>query len=557
MSVATNACFPWLLAFEWWRNRTLEPAMAFHLSASALKTTVRHLCRYGDTDVFPHLPELAFLADEQTAVVNELTKLDLDSYKPSGAVEALAPKSRYGFRIAHQLSALDNLLLLASVVEIGAKIEAKRQPVKTRRAFSYRFAADAASGQIFRADRTFKDWLHRQRSLLDQNKKIKAVVSTDISDFYARINFHRLENLLDEVASNNGASRFIKKHIKIIRAKQSFGLPVGGSAARLLSELALIDTDQALRDRNLIATRFVDDIRIFLRANESPYEALGHLAEQLSINEGLALNAAKTNVTSRAQYIKRLGFLISDVEEEAEGVALDSLTAELYRDDDPNPDDLAKLKGLNLVELLEQEIDQEPCDMARIKVIFRALKLTRPGAAIKFLLDNFSKLLIFAKDMCLLMEVLDADVPGCFDDLRDEVLGALVVPPASSIQIIRSWLLEIFVRGIIQISLAQLNKLEGLNSVTDRRQLLLIRGRCDDKNYFRKQKTAVEHFSDFELSCLVWGASCLPKDEYEKWIDTVKAHFGKPLGGLYLKWLQANKPKLKAKLKGTTVDHPD
>jgi hypothetical protein len=97
--------------------------MAYHVSAASLEAATRHLCRYGDTDIFPHLPELAFFADEERAVVAELAKLDLDSYTPAGAVEALAPKGRYSFRIAHQLPALDTLLLLACVVEIGEKIE--------------------------------------------------------------------------------------------------------------------------------------------------------------------------------------------------------------------------------------------------------------------------------------------------------------------------------------------------------------------------------------------------------------------------------------------------
>jgi hypothetical protein len=101
-------------------------------------------------------------------------------------------------------------------------------------------------------DRTYKDWLHRQQAIVAKNKKIRTIVSTDISDYYSRINFHRLENLIDEVAPAHGASRFIKKHIKIIRAKQSFGLPVGGSAARLLAELALADTDKALMDRGIL-----------------------------------------------------------------------------------------------------------------------------------------------------------------------------------------------------------------------------------------------------------------------------------------------------------------
>lgn len=531
--------------------------MTYHVSQRSLDAAIRHLCRYGDTDVFPHLPELAFYADEQKTVVTELAKLDLDSYAPAGAIEALAPKSRYGFRIVHQLPALDTLLLLACVVEIGEKIEEKRHPSAPGRAFSYRFMVDTKVGQIFRADRTYKDWLHRQQDIIAAHTNIKKIVSTDISDFYARINFHRLENLLDEVAPGHGAARFIKKHIKVIRAKQSFGLPVGGSAARLLAELALTDTDQALLDRGLLATRFVDDFRVLLKGSDNPYDALGYLAEQLGINEGLSLNAAKTHVTNRREYVRELEHLTSDIAEEAEGVALDTLTADLYFDDEPDEDDLSKLKGLNLVEFLENEIKAEHWDIGRIKVIFRALKLAKPQESIEFIGDNFSLLTVFAKEICLLMEALEAEKNGCFNGLLDEVIEAVLSPSASSVQVIRTWLLEIFVRGIIDIPLARLKEFEVLPIVTDKRQLLLIRGRCNDKNYFRKQKTAVSNFSELELSCLVWGASCLPKDEYEKWIDTVKGSFNKPLGGLFLKWATSKKSKLVSRLKAATVDHPD
>ena len=296
--------------------------MAYRLTRAPLEASITHLVRYGDTDIFPHLPELAFFADEGAA----LAKLDLDSYTPAGAIEALAPKARYSFRIARQLSALDAVLLLACVIDIGDKIEAKRQPVRYIRSFSYRFSLDGTKGGVFRNDRTFKDWLHRQQRLLERTKDVTHVVSTDISDYYSRISFHRLENLLDEVAPRHGAVRFIKKHIGIIRAKQSFGLPVGGSAARLLAELALVDTDEALRNMGLTVTRFVDDFRIFLKATDHPYNALGFLAGQLGINEGLSLNPAKTLVTERDEYSKYLNAATSDLEEEAEHIALDELT---------------------------------------------------------------------------------------------------------------------------------------------------------------------------------------------------------------------------------------
>ena len=529
--------------------------MTFHVSSASLVAAVRHLCRYGDTDIFPHLPELAFFADEQEAVISELSNLDLDSYTPAGAIEALAPKSRYGFRIVHQLPALETLIFLACVVEIGKKIEKKRQPRRLARAFSYRFSVDIKKGQLFRADRTYKDWLYKQKDIIGESR-IRTVVSTDISDYYSRINFHRLENLLDEVAPRNGAAKFIKKHIKIIRATQSFGLPVGGTAARLLAELALSDTDQSLVDHGMVATRFVDDFRIFLNKSNNPYDALGILAEQLGINEGLSLNVAKTSIASRREYLRQLERMTSDISEEAEGVALETLTADIYFDDEPDEEDIDKLKGLNLVELLEGEIGADDWDMGRIKVLFRALKITKPKEVIDFIEGEFSELIAFSKELCLLMETLEDDNPRCFDDLLDEVIEAILTPPASSVQLIRTWLLEIFVRGIIKIPLVKLKKLELLPEVIDKRQLLLIRGRCADKNYFRKQKTATHNFSALELPCLVWGASCLPKDEYEKWIKTVKGNSNKPLNKLFLKWAKKNRTSLISRLKKTTFDHP-
>ena len=530
--------------------------MAFYLSPTSLNAAINHLCRYGDTDVFPHLPELAFLSDEKKAVSRELAKVDLDIYRPTASIEALSPKSRYAFRIAHQLPLIDTILLLACVVDVGQKIERKRQPLVRARAFSYRFSPKK-TGQLFRPDRTYKHWLHQQQRIVDKNKNIKAIIATDISDFYSRINFHRLENLLDEAAPAHGALRFIKKHLKAIRARQSFGLPVGGSAARLLAELALCDTDQALMDRGIRATRYVDDFRIFLKPSQDPYDALALLAEQLGINEGLSLNAAKTSIKSRAEYIGLLEHLTSDVAEHAEGVALDALTASIYFDDDPDPADVERLKGLNLVELLENELKQEPWDVGLIKVIFRALKITKPSQAIDFVKDRFVDLTMFAKEVCLLMEVLEDENKKCFDGLVDELIGAILKPPSSSVQLIRTRLIEIFVRGIIEVPRRHLKKLETLTAIIDRRQLLLIRGRLGDTNFFRRQKTAINSHSLFELPCLVWGASCLPKDEYEIWLDTVRGHFSKPLDGLFLKWASRKRTVLIDKLKAATIDHPD
>jgi hypothetical protein len=531
--------------------------MAYRLPTAALQTALAHLCRYGDTDVFPHLPELAFFSDMQAEAVTELHKVDLDSFDPGGAIEALAPKSRYGFRIAHQLSALDNVLLLAAVIAISDLIESKRQPLSSNRAFSYRIKTSAKTGDLFEKDRTYKDWLVAQLLHIVSDSNIEQIVSTDISDFYARVNFHRIENLLDEVASGHGAARFVKKVIKIIRSKQSFGLPVGGSAARILAELALIDIDQSLVDGGWYATRFVDDFRILLTKGQSAYDVLGYLAEYLNINEGLSLNTSKTNVKSRVSYQKYLVNLTSDVSQEADGVAIEKLAAEIYFDEDPDPEDLARLAQINLSKILEDEIDQSDWDIGRIKVLFRALKIVKPAASLELITRRFWDLIPFSRELCLLMEAIAHDRQGVFSLWSDIILLAIEQPPASSVQLIRTWLVELFVRGIVDVSASDVKRLEALPSAIDKRQILLIKGRRGDKNFFRRQKTAFSSYSLFERSALVWGASCLPSDEYKNWISAIKVGFDKPTDSLYLAWLSKNKSKLLSKLHSVALDHHD
>lgn len=530
--------------------------MAYHLSIPSLRNAARHLCRFGDTDVFPQLPEIVFLRENEADVIEELKKLDLDSYSPGSAFEALAPKSRYGFRIVHQLSLADNLLLLGAVIEIAPKIEAHRPSPKGVEAFSYRFSLDQKGG-LFRSDRSYKDWLTAQLSLVQGDLKIKQIVVTDISDFYARINFHRLENLLDQVAPNHGAVRYIKKHIKVIRAKQSFGLPVGGSAARILAELSLVDTDQVLMNEERLATRFVDDFRLFLRRDENPYDALALLAEQLGINEGLSLNAAKTSVHTRVKFISRLKEQVTDVSDKAADQALSALVADLYLENDPDPDELEKLKSMNLLGFLQEEVGKDAFDMGRIKVIFRALKIAKPTEAVAYLIKNFSELIVFAREMTLLMQELDQADFNCFGDLADIVIAAILSPPASSVQLIRTWLLELFVRGTVQISIAQLKELLPLSSALDQRQIDLIRGRIGDQHYFRRKKTGFSQLAPIAQTCFIWGASCLPKDEYKAWLTVVKSLYSSPIADLYIKWAQGEQKSLIQKLNYAVHEDPD
>jgi hypothetical protein len=155
------------------------------------------------------------------------------------------------------------------------------------------------------------------------------------------------------------------------------------------------------------------------------------------------------------------------------------------------------------------------------------------------------------------MHELEKDNSNCFDHLQKEVVKSVSLPPASSIQTIKTWLIELFVRGVVPVAPSAIKMISASSSVLDRRQLHLIRGRTGDKNYFRSHKTSFGQLSPFEQSCFIWGAACLPKDEYDTWLSTVKPMFNTPTGSLFLKWAQHQRKNLIEKLNISADGHHD
>lgn len=199
--------------------------MATRLSTASIERAIEHISIFGDTDVFPHPIETAFLIERKKEIAAELSVLDLELFEPAQAIETIAPKSRWGFRIVHQLPLLETLLFTAAAIEIGADIESIKRPINEFGPFGYRFDSAKTEASLFVSNRSYKDWLQWQRELAQQDT-FAHVVATDIADFYQRIYFHRIENILEVATERKGVKSFIEKLIKRIRGRQSYGIPV-------------------------------------------------------------------------------------------------------------------------------------------------------------------------------------------------------------------------------------------------------------------------------------------------------------------------------------------
>ena len=528
--------------------------MSTKLSKESIGRAIDHIARFGDTDVFPHLIEIAFLKDKKNEIVEAISNLDLDNVSPIQEIEALSPKSRNGFRIVHQLNYLDVLLFTASCIEIGDDLEKLKIPSDELGPFAYRFDVNS-NESLFSQDHSYKDWLEHQKEIIQRDNTITSIIFTDIADFYSRIYLHRIESILDVATPKKGVKKFIEKVIKSIRSKQSHGIPIGCSASRIIAEAVLADSDSALRDEGVDFTRFVDDYRIFVKNQQHAYHILSFLAEHLSTTEGLSLNAQKTRILSIGSFVSHINDESEDAYEKANKDAIDALHEVRYFEETVDEATSSALieafRDINLVGMLEREVDQELWDIGRIRAIFRALRLTLCADAATNIIENFDKYTLFVKEIVLLFDELKKN--GVLPQLNIEplVLQQLTATSAHSVATIRAWLYEFQIRGIIKISNSAIAAMREITAL-DKRQIYLMHGVNNNVNFFRRHKTKFEEKSLLEKGAFIIGATCLPKDEFESWISAVKPNMHRPLDHIFCDWAKSKSGKLRQIIESIT-----
>lgn len=409
---------------------------------------------------------------------------------------------------------------------------------------------------MFLDGRSYSDWLEWQEEHLKSNRYTH-IIYTDIADFYQRIYLHRLENTLDSYSSKKQVNKYIVNAIKSIRSRQSYGIPVGGSACRLLAEAVLADADASLRDENIIFTRFVDDYRIYLKRGQSPYETLSLLAGLLYTNEGLTLNGQKTAVHKGGLFLLKNGNEFKPVGAQAEDLALEALSASIYFDEVPDEKALEKLRSMNLKQMLEKSIQEKEWDFGKIKAIIRALRISSSPGGMNFLITNFEDMLPFTKEMLFYFEDLKKNKHLDESALKSKVLAVVNSQAAGAVPVTKAWLLEFFVRGIVSASSSEIRTISTGHPLHER-QVALIRGISGDVNYFRRLKTDFDNKGQFVKSALILAASCLPRDEFETWVSAIRPRMNRPLDNLYCAWARKKSGKLKdilANSRTTSAEH--
>ena len=270
----------------------------------AYNTTINNIIKEGTTDVelFKKPFEIKLLENNEIRqeiienVVKSIKKCNFEELKISKIGHVLVPKKNLcDYRKCAWIDVIDEIKYLTLVLLMAKDIEVARDNKSNKKVFSYRLKTKGNNGYIFDNEYNYTSFRNRiaEKSKM-KNKRI--VVECDISNYYDRLNLHRLESILLSIERiDKDAIKLLNEILLFWSNRDSYGLPVGSNASRILAEAALIEIDNYLISKNIDFCRFVDDYRIFAKSASEAHKNLAILVERLN-KEGLFLNFSKTNI---------------------------------------------------------------------------------------------------------------------------------------------------------------------------------------------------------------------------------------------------------------------
>jgi hypothetical protein len=271
------------------------------------KIAINNISNFGDTDIFPFPIENIMFYDREPSIESLLLDIecnfaDWTSKYPINAIHSCIPTGYTSYRWATIIDPLWNAFLLYQVLKISDLIEKARISISKDTIFSYRLKIDELSGRLFDTNINWRRFYDKAIEIAENNS-FQYVVRFDISDFYNRVYHHKLENEIGRIEADADIKCRIMTILQSISGNVSYGLPVGGNAARLLAELVLNPMDQMMVSRKYRHLRFVDDFILFANNREDAFSKLNWCADYLLRNQGLSLQKSKTQVLTKSEFI--------------------------------------------------------------------------------------------------------------------------------------------------------------------------------------------------------------------------------------------------------------
>lgn len=532
------------------------------MNKKTIGLAIDNVTKYGDTDIFPFPIENHIFFDRKKEIISYIENLhknfdEFQSKFPPININTCSPVGNTGFRWTTLIDPIWNLYFLSLVISISEKIEKARIPTDKEQIFSYRFEPNYTDGSLFNKN---INWQAFQKKSLEivKNENFEYVIVCDIADFYNRIYHHRLENALLQLGLSSDTPKRIMTILQKFSGTNSYGLPIGGPASRILSELSLNNIDRILKLNGIKFCRFVDDFHIFSKTREDAHASLNTLAMKLMSNEGLTLQKHKTQILTKAEFINLVASRLNlDTEDGITRKKAKFLALPIRYDPySPTADDDYKkikkdLKEFDILDLLNEELRKTRLHQQFSKHLLKSFNILEPKIVssafiaisnrLEFLYPIFPNIMIAAYAnfeklnddaqnslMNKLQQLIKNDsyiiqvelnvaflvriVGRLYTPENEELIGILYKKFTHSI-LVKTSIIKVLIRWKLQYWLSDLKNNFQTMSTWERR--LFILGSYvmkDEGKHWREHNK--DNFTEFELIVRAWGAE---KSQINNW----------------------------------------
>ena len=515
-----------------------------------IELALKNISEYGDTDIFPFPMENALFFDmpdavkkifksmESTTRKNEKVEENFDKWVanyPIDCIKTCVPVGYTGYRWATMIDPLWNGFLLYQILKISSKLEANRVPISKNSVFSYRIKLNEKEGKLFNQNYNWRSFYDAALKNAETGK-YPYVIRFDISDFYNRVYHHRLENALLRSKIDAKIVKRIMSILQDMSGNVSYGLPVGGNAARILAEVILNSLDQMMVSKRFVFCRYVDDYILFAESKEDAYRKLNYCADFLLRNEGLSLQKSKTQILTSAEFISYVKVTLHGDDGEHTKEGANFLKLNIYYDPysetaEKDYEQLKiKIKQFDILNLLKSEVRKSRVHQALGKQILSAIAFldgSELDLAFNIISANFEVLYsIFPSVMQLALKRL---VKTSIDTQKQfiSVLYDLVENDSYILQTDNNAAYTVRVFSVFDSE----KSIQAIDMLYNRMSSALVKYNCmyamiNLNNYYwlSDLKSKFSTFSRWERRAFI-PASYLLKDEGRHWRDHTKDQF--------------------------------
>ena len=511
------------------------------ITDDSIKWAMEFIRKQSDGDICPSIPEFEPVASRVNDFIADL-KTNKNLYNQISANRNFhILKTDNSYRTVNQLYPLDSIIYTAIIYQFAGGIEKRR--LGNDVIFSHRFKP-TSKHELYPDSRA---WNNFWEMALSMSSRFDRIIYCDIADFYNQIYHHTIENQLEQSQFPKAGIKWILSLLKNISGNISRGIPTGPHASHIVAEATLIPLDDALKSKNIIFLRYVDDILIFCPKDKSPQTILMHVGQTLDTQQRLRLQETKTRIYNPHDFQLKCEEMIENrpinededkiikiIDKYSKGDPYKQITYE-----DISIEDWETLDESVIKKILNEYLSVSEPNYIKISWFYRRLAQTGHSGAVSFSIQNMATLLPCISSVSRYISGVKKISKEQWENIGEDLVKILDMREIRDNNFLMISLLSLFSKNSDINHFHSLVGKYGSAPQDIERELFLSAKVNRASAWLSEHKSKFTQMNDWQKMAYIYSLSVLPNDEKKHFLNSIKDRLTNSFEYVLWEWSKA------------------